>query len=188
MKKLSYLLMFGILVIAGSLTSCQQIADDIQDSAEVTIHTEFEAPFVAVPDASKALADGSFPFSTTAVIDPKSNPDLADYLEKIQSIEIVKVQVKVTEVSHDNLVLLNSTYTLTDSESDGRFAFSSEPDLGISVDTKFSVGAEHPDWDVINQIINNMHAGVITANGSFNQENFEVGFTYIISVKVVAKP
>ncbi|NOR87270.1 MAG: hypothetical protein GQ527_06645 [Bacteroidales bacterium] len=182
MKKLSYLFMIGMMVIAGSFTSCQEIADELEDAVEVTINTELSVPFVAVPDASKGAS-----FKVSEVLDPANNEDLADYLEKIQSVEITNITVNVTSVSSSDLILESAVFNLTDNVNGSEFRFSIPNNSAVAEGSVFEVGADNPDWDTINEIISAMHASTVEAVGTFNLDEFEVGFEYVVSVRVVAK-
>lgn len=188
MKKVSFLFLVGILFTAITFTSCEKVADEIQDSVEVTINTEFEAPFVAVPTSGKAVADGSYDFKATALLDPANNADLADYLDKIKSIEITGIHVLVTSISDPAIVLNSGTFTLTDNVTGSEFMFTTPNNSAIAVGTTFEVSDINPGWDTVNEIIASMNASTIDAVGTINQENFEVGFKYVVAVKVVAKP
>ncbi len=188
MKKLSSLFVVAILVFAGTFTSCEKVAEEIQNSVEVTVYTDLEAPFTAVPDATKSADEGSANFSSTSVIDISNNADLSDYLENIKSIEITKIKVMVTSTTPSDLVLESGTFSITDNVSGSSFAFSTPADMPITVGSQFEVGSDAPGWDTVNSIIASMNASTISAVGTINNDTFEVGFVYMVSVKVVAKP
>lgn len=188
MKKLSSLFVLALFVFAGMFTSCEKVAEEIQNSVEVTVYTDLEAPFTAVPDGTKSTKEGSASFSETAIIDISNNADLADYLDNIQSIEIVKIQVLVTSTTPTGLALESGTFSITDNVSGDSFAFSTPTDMPIAVGTYFEVGSDVPGWDTVNSIIASMNASTVSAVGTINNDTFEVGFIYVVSVKVVAKP
>jgi len=188
MKKVNILFLIGILFTAITFTSCDKIADEVQDSIEVTINTDLEAPFIAKPVTEKANADGGYEFREIIIIDPSQNPDLSDYMEKIQSVEVTGINILVTSISTTSLVLNNAIFTLTDNVNGSEFVYSTPVNNAISVGTSFHIGDTDPNWAAVNQMISDMHSTTLTARGSFNEDNFEVGFVYAISVKVVAKP
>lgn len=177
-----------MLFTAVTFTSCDKIADEVQDSIEVTINTDLEAPFVAIPTAVKANADGNYEFKEVVILDPSRNDDLIDYLDKIKSIEVTGIKLIVTSISSANIVLNNATFTLVDNIDGSKFEYSTPLNSAISVGSTFEIGEENAGWDTINKIIENMHASTITAEGSINEDNFEVGFVYIISIKATATP
>jgi len=187
MKKLNILFLLGILITSISFTSCEKLADDVQNAVEVTINTDFEAPFVATPTNAKANADGSSTFDETVILDPSNSGDLSDYLDKIESVEIKSIHVLVTSISDPYIVLRSATFTVTDNVDHGVFTYSTPENSAIAVGSTFEIPADNPGWDVINKAMNDMHATTVHAVGAINQDTFEIGFVYIISVKVLAK-
>ena len=177
-----------MLFTAFTFTSCDKLADEIEDSVEVTINTSFEAPFVATPVSEKANADGNTEFKEIVIIDPSENDDLADYLEKIQSVEITGINLLVTSISDPSIVLNSGVFSITDNVNGSTFVYNTPQDTPISKGSTFAIGELNPGWDTINQIVEDMNASTLTAIGSINQDDFEIGFVYSISVKVVAKP
>lgn len=187
MKKFTFLLMASLVILAATFSSCEKVAEGLENSVEVTIYTDLSASFLAVPDIAKDL-DGSATFSETAVIDINQNSDLADYLDGIESIEVTKVKIIITSVSSDQLVLEKGTFSIKDNTTEDLFAFSTPENLSLAIGTEFSLPTETAGWDIINKIIASMHPATVTAEGMVNDEAFEVGFNYVISVKVKAKP
>jgi len=187
MKKLTFLLMASMVILAATFSSCEKVAEELQNSVEVTIYTDLSAPFLAVPDVTKDM-DGSATFSETAVIDINQNEDLSDYLEGIESIEVTNVKIKITSVSSENLVLENGTFTIKDNTTEDSFEFYTPTNLPLALGTEFSLPAETAGWDMINKIIASMHSATVSAVGTVNDEAFEIGFNYVISVKVKAQP
>ncbi len=188
MKKANILFLIGILFTAVTFTSCEKIADGVQDALELTINTDFSAPFVATPTDEKANADGSYNFKEVAILDPSQNADLAEYLQKIQSIDITTIEILITSVSNPNLVLRNGEFTLTDNVTGDTFTYHSPENTAIAMGTTLAVEETNPGWDIVNQIVDNMHASTIVAVGGLNQDDFEIEFEYIIKVKVVVNP
>lgn len=188
MKKLSSLFVVALLVLAGTFTSCEKVADEIKNSVEVTVYTDLEAPFTAVPDVTKSTQEGSANFSASSTLDISQNADLADYLESVQSIEIVKIKVMITSTTPSGLALESGTFSIKDNVSGSNFAFSTPANMPITVGAQFEIGSDAPGWDTVNSIIASMNPATVSAVGTINNETFEVGFVYVVSVKVVAKP
>jgi len=188
MKKLSSLFVVALLVLAGTFTSCEKVAEEIQNAVEVTIYTDLEAPMTAIPDVTKATSDGSASFDETYVLDISNNEDLADYLDNIQSIEVTKIKVLVTSTTPDNLVLESGSFSFTDNVNGDSFVFASPANMPILEGASFEVGSTTPGWDTVNTIIASMNASTVRAVGTINNDPYEVGFLVMVSVKVVAKP
>ncbi|MCK5775575.1 MAG: hypothetical protein KAH25_05340 [Bacteroidales bacterium] len=176
MKKISSIFLLGILLSAFSFTSC----DKIEDAVEVTINTEFEAPLVAVPEGKSAT------FNVSEVLDPRDSKDLKDYLDKIKSIEITNIKIEVVSVAPADIELENAVFSVTDNVTGKKFEYSTPANTKLTEGLIFEVGKDHPDWAIINGIINDLHASTVTAVGSVNNEEFVIEFKLIISVKAVA--
>lgn len=177
MKKTTFIFLFGILLSAFSITSC----DKLEDAVEVTINTEFVAPLEATPIAGKSAT-----FNESIVLDPSKSDDLSDYLDEISSVEILNIKIEVTSVDPIGIELENSTFTVVDNENGNAFVYSTPDNTKLAVGTIFEVGEDHEDWEVIQKIINDMHASTITAVGSVNDDQFKIGFNFIIKVRVTA--
>jgi hypothetical protein len=184
MKKSSSLFAIALLILVGTFTSCEEI----KDAADITVNTDLETTFTAVPDATKSAQEGSASFISTAILDISENADLADYLESIQSIEITKIKVMITSTTPSGLKLENGTFSITDNVNGDSFAFSTPANMPIIVGAQFEIGSDAPGWDTANSIIASMNASTISAVGTIDNETYEVGFVYIVSVKVVANP
>lgn len=177
MKKISSIFLFGILLSAFAFTSC----DKIEDAVGVTINTEFEAPLVAVPEGKSAT------FNVSEVLDPSESKDLKDYLDKIKSIEITNIKIEVVSVTPAGIDLENAVFTVTDNVSEAKFEYSTPANTKLTEGLIFEVGNDHPQWAIINGIINDLHASTVTAVGSVNDEEFVIEFKLILSVKAIAE-
>lgn len=187
MKKLSLFMMAGLMILAGSFTSCDKIADEIQDATEVTINTTLDIPIVAVPESTKST-DENATFSETATIDLSTNDDIKDYLDKIQSVEVTKIVVNILSSDPLNLTLIDGAFRVRDNVTGDAFSTSTLPNMPIAVGSSFEVGPSTPGWETINKIIASRNSATLSAYGTINNSTFSVGFEYIIHVKVVAKP
>ena len=187
MKKLNLITMAALIIVGACFSSCEKLAEELQDSMKATIYTELNAAFMALPDAEKNMME-SASFNDTTVIDINRNEDLADYLENIESIEVYKITVQIDSVSSDNLVLENATFSIIDNTTEEKFEFSTPTNLPIVANTEYILPEGYPGWDLVNQIIGSMHSATATAVGTINNEDFSVGMKVIIYVRVTANP
>jgi len=187
MKKLNILFLLGIFITSISFTSCEKLADDVQNAVEITVNTDFTAPFVATPVEGKINKDGSGSFNERAILDPRNNDDLSPYLDKIKNVDLQSIRILITKVSVPNLILQSATFTLIDNVDGSVFSYSTPENTPIAEGSVFIVPEEVADWDLVSKTFNSMHASTITAVGSLNQENFEIEFEYIVSSKILVK-
>ncbi len=186
MKKLSLLIAAGLIIIAGTFTSCEKVAEEIAKATEITVNTTLDAPIVAVPEASKST-DANGTFKESYVLDLASNEDLKDHLDKIQSLSMSEIQVLIQSSSPENLTLLNGTFSITDNVNGDSFTFSSPANFPLVDGTKFTINEDVPGWDMANQIIASKHAATLGAIGTIDNEAFEVNFLCSLKVKAVVK-
>lgn len=186
MKKLSFLLVAGLILLSGAFTSCEKIAEEIENATEVTINTTLDAPIVAVPEASKD-ADGNAKFNESYVLDLSTNADLKDYLDKIKSIELTEIEVTIVSASPNGLNLIDGIYSITDNLNGDSFSFNSPSNLPLVNGSSFKVDKNSPGWDTVNAIIASQHASTLKAMGTINNETFEVTFNCTLKVKAVVK-
>lgn len=187
MKKINLIMMAALITIAASFSSCEKLAEELQDSMKATIYTELNAAFLALPDAEKNSMV-STTFSDTAIIDINRNEDLEDYLETIESIEVYKIKVQIDSVSSDNLVLENATFSIIDNTTEEMFEFSTPSNLPLVLNAEYELPESYPGWDKVNEIIGSMHSVTAIATGSINNEDFTVRLNVILYVRVTATP
>jgi hypothetical protein len=187
MKKLSLLFVLAICASSVMFTGCEKLADELDNSVEVTIHAKLEAPITAVPSTGKFGSDG-YGYNESAVLDPATNGDLADYLTSIDTIDVESITILVTSVSSNNLILENSTFTITDNENGSSFSFSTPANSPITVGTIFHVDSSLPGFNNVNLMMDSLHSTTVNAVGSVNQNDFSIGYIYGVGVRVVASP
>jgi len=185
MKKVTFLFLIGMFITAVSFTSCKKVVDDLQDSIEVTLHTDLAVPMDIVPTAGKG---NTGEFNSQATLDPTQNAELADYLEKIKRIEVEKIKVLVTRVSVADLIMRTGTFTLTDNETGDSFTFHTPENFAIAVGTTYEIDNTTEGWATLNQIVTSLHAVTVSAVGTINNNNYDIGADIILPVKAVAKP
>ena len=189
MKKISYLLMAVMFVASFSFTSCQQIADSIEDSAEITIQTEFSIPLTVVPVGGKSLNDDVYHFASSTILDPAENEDLTDYLSDIKKLEIKGIKILIKSVSTTGLILDNSTFIIKkQGEGDNIFTYSTPEGMALVEGAEIVIPNDHPDWDELNSLIKRMSPMSISVSGDINNDAFTVEFEWIISTKITVEP
>jgi len=184
MKKVTFLFLIGIFITAVSFTSCKKVVDNLEDSIEVTVHTDLNVPMDIVPTETKGDPRN---FNVTASLDPTQNSELSDYLDKIQRIEVEKIKLLVTRVSVANLIMRTGTFTLTDDVTGDSFTFNTPENFAIEVGTTFEIDNTTEGWETLTQIVNNLNPVTVSAVGSINNDPFDIGADIILPIKAVVK-
>ena len=185
MKKLSLLFILAIFASAAMFSGCEKLADELENSVVVTIHAKLEAPITAVPSTGKFGSDG-YGYNERAVLDPATNEDLAVYLTSIDTIDVESITILVTSVSSNNLILENSTFTITDNVDGSSFTYSTPANTPVTDGTIFHVDSSLPGFNNVNLMMDSLHSATVTAVGSVNQNEFSIGYVYAVGVRVVA--
>lgn len=186
MKKLSFLLIAGLVLLGGAFTSCEKIAEEIQNATEITINTTLDAPIVAVPEISKST-DGNAKFNEFYILDIANNVDLKDHLDKIQSLELTEIEVTIVSATPNGLTLIDGLYSITDNVNGDSFSFNSPSNLPLVNGSSFKVDENTPGWNTVNAIIASKNPSTLRAIGTINNETFEVNFNCSLKVKAVVK-
>jgi hypothetical protein len=185
MKKLSFLMIAGLMILAGTFTSCEKVAEEIENATEITVNTTLDAPMVAVPEANKA---GEASFKEEEIIDISSNADLKDHLSKIKEIEAKSITVTINSSTPANLSLLSAAFSVTDNVTNKSFSFTapSFPFL-LTSGSSFTIDPTTPGWAELNLILGSMNPFTVKAIGTINSEEFSVAFTTSLGIKAVVK-
>lgn len=184
MKKLSFLLMTGLIMLSGAFTSCEKVAEELENATEVTVNTTLEAPMVAVPEENKS-ADANGTFKEEETIDLATNEDLKDHLDKIKSIEAESITVTISKSIPDNLTLLNGAFSATDDVLGTNYSFASPADFPLTSGQSFTFGPGSPGWAELNKILASKNPFTVKAIGTINSEEFTIEFVTSIGVKAV---
>lgn len=189
MKKLSFLLV-AVVLLSGAFTSCEKVADELQNATEITVNTSLEAPIVAVPDATKSVSDNST-FHGSYVLDLANNDDLKDYLDKIKSLELKGITVTVTSVVPEDLVdlsLVSGTFSIVDNVETSELFEKIKTDFSLVPNSSFTIGEADAGWENVQKIIESQHPSTVSASGVINNTNYTVTFTISFEVSAVVTP
>jgi len=186
MKKLSFLFMSAFIMLTGAFTSCDKIADEIENATEVTVSTTLEASMVAVPEQNKSTdADGTFKVSET--IDLANNADLKDHLDKIKDIKATLLTITIASVTPANLTLSTATFTITDNVSGIKFIIPNINQLPLTVGQSVTFSTNTANWNLLNQILASKNQFTIDGVGTINNEEFSITFKTSIGVDATVK-
>ena len=178
MKKLSYLFIALTLITSISIVSCNKV----KDLLEITLR---DVTFDVNVDASEITTkDGSYDFGGTGTISPRSNADLNPYLALIRSVTITEVKVTVTSVDPADLNLLGAVFSITDNENGDVFTYTVTKSTPLSGD-EFVIDSSNPNFNVVSDIINNLHDATVSLAGSVDQAGFTLAFNYSVKADIV---
>lgn len=171
----------GIVFLASLiLVSCKKV----KSLADVTFDSTFTADLdCVVPPTSARDIDGTF--STSAVIDPASDPDVAEYLDNIVGYEILSITATVTSVSVDNANLLSGTATVFNNSSNASWQLSNVP---LTVGSNIPLGNENGQWNTVDQILMSGQEFTVSLSGETDEDDFTFTLQVAIETEVTANP
>ena len=180
MKELKYLLIVMTLFASGIFVSCQAVIDVL----EITLHdVVFEVPLDATEITTKVT---SYPkFEGSATFNPTTNPELEPYLEAIRGVSITEIKIMVTSITPATGVsLIDASFKITDNVNSAEFIYLITETKALAVGTVFTIDNTTPNFNVVSDIINNLHAATISFEGHVNTAGFVIGFNNIITADI----
>lgn len=178
--------MAGLVILAGSFTSCEKVAEELQNATEITVNTTLEAPMVAVPEAGKTAAEQAS-FKEMHVVDITANDDLKDHLDKIKEIEAKSITVTISSSTPIDLSLLSGAFSITDNVTGDSFPFIAPTNFSLAAGQSFTLDPTTPGWAELNKILASKNPFTVQAIGTINSADFEVAFVTSVGVKAVVK-
>ena len=178
MKKLIYPIL-SILFL--SLGSC----DKAKDLADVEFDAQLTTPEMTIaPSHSKKSGETGYDFSTTETINPLSNADIKEYLDKIQNWDINSVEIIVVSVSKAGTHLTAGTELEMKSDSNTS-TLKFENDTPIEVGTTYDLPTEI--YKGVESILNEKKEFTVSLTGGLNNDAIVV-FKVNIDVTITANP
>ncbi len=175
MKRTNLVFFILTVLMAVSFTSCQKIEVTLTDvSFVVNVNVE-----------ELTTKDSGVAFGGSGIIDPSSSPELADYLDLIHHVEITEVKIKVISAEPATGLELNDVYfSLTDNVNQDNFTYEITSPRPIAVGTEFIIDSNSPNFNVVSDIINDLHEATVGIDGHVNQAGFVLGFEYAVKANI----
>jgi hypothetical protein len=156
----------------------------VKSLADVTFDQTFTADLdCVVPPAATRDINGTF--NASAVIDPASDPDVAEYLNNIVGYEILSVIGTITSVSKDNVNLLSATGSVFNNSSNASWQFTNVP---IVVGGTLTFGNENGQWGTVDQILMTGQVFTVSLSGTTDEDDFTFTVEVAIETEITANP
>ncbi len=181
MKRLFILLLLPVL--AMQISSCKKVKDKINEVSTTTITTDFIIP-IKVIDQQKDRID--IPFSGSADYAIPGNKDLKEHLKQITKIEVLSLEMRVSEANPDDLVLKQGDFNITKKNDNTEiFSFSTPANFPLVTNSSYQIGNDNADYEALNNIINDLGDIELNGNGivTYNPRSVKLSFEFIIKVQ-----
>jgi hypothetical protein len=148
------------------LMSCDKVSDlntvnfDADFSADLNCETSPAAIRTLIPT-----------FSSSAVINPTSDPNVNIYLNNIKGYEIVSIKATVTSMSQENVTITTSTFNIHNFQSTAEWTIANEL---LTVGKVITLGNENGQMTTVSQILKDGQefTVMITGEADFNDVTF----------------
>ncbi len=181
MKRLFILLLLPILAI--QISSCKKVKDKINDVSTTTITTDFIIP-VKLIDQQKDRID--IPFSGSADYAIQGNKDLKAHLKQITKIEVLSLEMRVSEANPDNLVLKQGDFNIKKKNDNTQiFSFSTPANFPLVTNSTYQISDNETGYEALNNIINDLGDIELNGNGivTYNPRSAKLSFEFVIKVQ-----
>lgn len=174
-KKLTYLFAAIAIVLTGSLTSCNKVTDLL----EITL--EDFAYAVEVPVEFGSTKSDGFAFNGSGPFDPNASPDDETYGKIIKQVNLKSITIFVSELTAPSEVIINdAVFVITDDETGKSLTFEIKDPITIYPFKEFTIDPNTANYDVLADILKDLHPATISINGHINQNEIVLSFTYSI--------
>jgi len=175
MKNLTTLLI-GLFLTGIIFTGCNKI----KEIADV----DFIANYIADLDVDMAAKSTDATFSVETTIDPLSNDNVKEYIDKIKDYEIQKVTVEVTYINNDANLVSGELDIFTDNN----LASWTLSNLPLTQGGKLELGNENGQWETITKIFEEQSSFVVKLEGETDEDGLIFTIRLIIETKITANP
>ncbi len=184
MKTITNILL-GLITLAAIsyFTSC----DKIESLTDVTFDASMNADIgVVIPAGNdKSVMAEGYEFSESATVDPREDPDIDKYYDKLKGYDVQEVTGTVKKVMGGPVVITQGKVTI---ESDNESVSWDMPLLKLTEGKSVTFGNDNGEWDKVNKILDEKKKFTVTLSGVSDKNGVSFTFNILIKVKVTANP
>ncbi len=181
MKRLLILLLLPVVTI--QLSSCEKVKDKINEVSTTTITTDFIIPVKVIDQQTDRI---DIPFSGSADYAIPGNEDLKDHIKQITKIEVLSLEMRVTEANPNNLVLKQGDFNIKKkNDNTATFSFSTPANFPLTTNSTYQISNDEADYGALNNIISDLGDIAIDVNGivTYNPRNVKLSLELVIKVQ-----
>ncbi len=173
-----------LILVSYSFGSC----DDAEELLDIKFNSQVSGDLnVVVPPegaVNKSTVMRAVSFLGEETIDPKSDSQINEYLNKIKSFDVYEVIGTVINVSAP-VEIVNSTITVSD---DSKVASWAVDNFNVVNGAKITLGNSDGQWDKIDQILGGKKVFTARIEGTVDRGDVNFTIRILIKMKVVANP
>jgi hypothetical protein len=174
---------FMLLMLTASLSSCEMI----RGWSEVEIDTTLEAELNILTDDTELKSTDAFGFNESEILQVL-NPDLKDYGNLIQAIEVENVTIEIIDVDQSGVILFHNTEFIISNTLGSSYTWTLLNDWNL--DENFSMPLPSDSYDDLNAILENYDDSDVTVSavGTCNKGSVHIVLNYNLEVIVTSSP
>lgn len=154
MKKFALLL---TVLIGLGLSSCS----NLKNLLKVNVDTTFTVDLPVEVAQSNMKSSAGYPFSATTIFNPTDEPDLVDYVETIQDIDITAITATIQSLS-ETFMLLSATLTVSGADKSVEWTFTN---VSISEGSLLELANESGQLTTLSEILSGLGDVTVTFTG-----------------------
>lgn len=173
-----------LVMLTAGLSSCQKIKSLFDVEFESTLTGDLN---IDIPEDSKKSANFK-KFEDSALMNPLSDDDIAEYSENIVEFDVTKVLGEVTYVNKGNIAFKSGTsFYISDGTSTVTWTIDS--DWSIVEGTQLVLGdVGSKIYKEVGEILGQLKQFTVGIDGECSESGVSVDVDFIIEVTVVANP
>jgi hypothetical protein len=174
---------FMLVMLTASLSSCESISDLL----DVEIDTTLEADLDILTDDTELKSTDAFGFNESDTLQV-INPDLEDYEELIDAIEVESVTIEIKEVDQSGVILYTGTMFRISNTLGASYTWTLLDNWDL--DENFSKPLPSDSYDDLNDILEAYDTSDVTvaAEGTCNKGSVHILLNYSLEIKVTSSP
>jgi len=174
---------FMLLMLTAGLSSCEMI----KGWTEVDIDTTLEAELDIITDDTELKSTEAFGFNESEILQVL-NPDLEDYGDLIQAIEVESVTIEIINVDQSGVILFAETEFIISNTLGSSYTWTLLNDWNL--DENFSMPLPSDSYDDLNAILDAYDTSDVTVSaiGTCNKGSVHIVLNYSLEVIVTSSP
>jgi hypothetical protein len=178
-------IIIGVVMLTGiiSLASC----DKIESLADVHFDTNLVADLnVAISgESKKSTATESYYFNESVSVDPRQDPDIDKYFDKLKGYKVNKVTGTIKSVNGGPVTILNGNLTIMSGDISATWEVK---DFVVKQGATLTLGNENGQWDDLQKVLDEKKAFTVTVEGATDKGGVVFLLSVDIDVTVTANP
>lgn len=183
-KRLTYLFIATTLVLTGGLSSCDKITDLLETTLEDVLYPIFVSAEITPNNDGANAFRGTSPFDSS---DSEGN-ELVGQI--IHGVDLKSVKLVIDNFTYETeLEIFDAVIEIKDDVSGESLIYSIPAPVSITPFMEFEIPSSTSNYNVVTDIIQDLHAATVTVNGHISEDDVDLAFmVYIVADITIGLP